>query len=336
VTAATGDRFLVFCPNGHRIQVQERHRGRTGRCPNCKALFFVPVPETTQTLGQAGGQPAAAGSADQAPGAPPVPAGYSKWITDVRLHRVNPAKLKLVPGSLEADYEAVDLGTCPEHLLVAVVYAGSGPFRAMQEPKKKAATRQAMLEHVLANKPLAELPVPNKYPLTPDLLAQLKIVQPPIPGEESLFADVPVFGPGRIAVRVPAADATGQRAYLSFTLSQFRQLSQTLAEPFGLADFGAGTSIPLADETTEAKCHYSDAVMQTLAEGKLDYYKADPAIKLVVLGRRCEKCSLIVSEDSRKKEKIGGKSDASVASAKCPKCKSKFGKITLYGVGPSV
>jgi hypothetical protein len=166
-------------------------------------------------------------------------------------------------------------------------------------------------------------------------LTQLKIVQPPIPGEESLFADVPVFGLGRIAVRLPAADATGQRAYLSFTLSQFRQLSQTLSEPFGLADFGAGTSIPLADETTEAKCHYSDAVMQTLAPGKLDYYKADPAIKLVVLGRRCEKCSLIVSEDSRKKEKIGGKSDASVASAKCPKCKSKFGKITLYGVGPS-
>src|SRR5262249_55680624 len=135
VTAATGDRFLVFCPNGHRIQVQERHRGRTGRCPNCKALFFVPVPETTQTLGQAGGQPATVGGAsDLAAGAAPVPAGYSKWITDVRLHRVNPAKLKLVPGSLEADYEAVDLGTCPEHLLVAVVYAGSGPFRAMQEP----------------------------------------------------------------------------------------------------------------------------------------------------------------------------------------------------------
>jgi len=253
----------------------------------------------------------------------------------VRLHRVNPAKLKLVPGSLEADYEVVDLGACPEHLLLAVVYAGSGPFRAMQEPKKKAATRQAMLQHFSANKPLAEAPVPGKYPLTPDLLAQLKIVQPPIPGEESLFADVPVFGPGRIAVRVPAADATGNRAYLSFTLTQFRQLSQTLAEPFGLADFGAGTAIPLTDETTEAKCHYSDAAMQVLSLERLDYYQADPAIKLVVLGRRCEKCSLVVSEDSRKREKIGGKSDASVASAKCPKCKSKFGKITLYGIGAS-
>jgi hypothetical protein len=338
VTAATGDRFLIFCPNGHRIQVQERYRGRTGRCPNCKSLFFVPLPDTSQTIGQAGGQTGGAAAAEAtgpASGTAPAPVGYARWITDVRLHRVNPAKLKLKPGSLAAEYEAADLGSCPEHLLLAVVFAGSGPFRAMQEPKKKAATRQAMLEYLTANKPLADLPVPKQYPLTPDLLAQLKIVQPSVAGEESLFADVPVFGQGRIAVRVPAADGTGERAYLSFTLSQFRQFSQTLSETFGLADYGAGTSIPLADELTEAKCHYSDAVMQSLAPGKLDYYKADPAIKLVVLGRRCEKCGLVVSEDSRKKEKIGGKTDASVAKARCPKCKSKFGKITLHGVGPS-
>jgi hypothetical protein len=336
VTAATGDRFLIFCPNGHRIQVLERHRGRTGRCPNCRALFFVPVADTNQTLGQAGGEVATATgeAAGQSPGAPPAPAGYSRWITDVRLHRVNPAKLKLKSGSLEAEYESVDLGTCPEHLLVAVVYSGSGPFRAMQEPKKKAVTRKAMLDYLAANHPLPDLPVPKKYPLTPDLLAQLKIVQPAVPGEESLFADIPVFGQGRIGLRLPAADSAGERAYLSFTLSQFRQLSQVLSEAFGLAEYGAGTSIPLIDTTTESKCHYSDAVLNSLATDKLEYYKADPAIKLIVLGRRCEKCGLVVSEDSRKKEKIGGASDASVAKARCPKCKSKFGNITLHGVTP--
>jgi hypothetical protein len=295
------------------------------------------VADTAQTLGQAGGATAGstAGTAAGEAAAAPVPVGYSKWITDVRLHRVNPAKLKLKPGSLEAEYETVDLGLCPEHLLACVVYSGSGPFRAMQEPRKKAATRQAMLEYLAANKPLEELPVAKKYPLTPDLLAQLKIVQPSVPGEESLFADVPVFGQGRIAVRVPAADSTGDRAYFCFTLTQFRQLSQTLSEAFGLADYGAGTSIPLVDETTESKCHYSDAVMRSLALERLDYYRADPAIKLTVLGRRCEKCGLVVSEDSRKKEKIGGKSDSSVAKAKCPKCKSKFGNITLFGIAPA-
>ncbi len=338
VTAASGDHFLVYCPMGHRIQVHEKHRGRTGRCPNCKALFFVPLPTTIQTLGEAGGQTSSVPGANdsaQSAGGVPVSVGYSKWITDVHLHRLNPSKLKLKPGSLEADYDTGDLGACPEHLLLAVVFSGSGPFRARQEPKKKPATRQAMLEHLKSNKPLAELPVPRFFPLTPDLLTQLKIIQPSVPGEESLFADVPVFGEGRIAIRVPAADSPADRAYLSFTLTQFRQLSQTLAEVFGLADYGSGTSIPLADEFAESACHYSEAVIRSLAAERLSFYRADSAIKLVVVGRRCEKCGLTISEDSRKKEKIGGKTDASIAKSLCPKCKAKFGNMTLYGFPPS-
>ena len=331
LTAAGGDHFLVFCPNGHRVQVGERHRGRTGRCPNCKALFFVPLAATNQTLGTAGGQAADTAGQAAAPAGEPAPVGYTRWITDVRLHRVNPGKLKLKPGSLEAEFEPVDLGACSEHLLMAVMFSGGGPFRAMQEPKKKAATRQAMLEHLGQKKPLAELPVPKHYAVAPDVLQTLKIVQPSIPGEESLFADVPVFGKGRIAVRVPTADTAGDRAYLSFTLTQFRELSNLLSEVFGLADFGGGTSIPLTDDFSESKCHYSEAVLHSLAPERLDFYRADPAMKLVAIGRKCEKCGLIVSEDSRKKEKIGGKSDSSVAKAKCPKCKSKFGNITLYG-----
>lgn len=341
-TAPVGDRFLIFCPRGHRIQVLEKHRGRTGRCPNCKSLFFVPLAETIQTLGEAGGQPAgdAAGASPAGDAAAQTteaaaPRGYSRWITDVRLHRLNPTKLKLKPGSLESEYETVDLGACSEHLLVAVVFSGGGPFRSMQEPKKKPVTRQAMLDHLAANKPLAELPVARNHPLTPDLLTQLKIVQPPVPGEESMFADIPVFGQGRIAVRVPAADTASERAYLSFTLTQFRAFSNTLSEVLGLADYGSGTAIPLTDELTEATCHYSDAPIRSLSLDRLDYYKADPAIKLVVLGRRCEKCGLVVSEESRRKEKIGGTSDSSVAKAKCPKCKSKFGSISLVGIAPT-
>ncbi len=336
VTAQAGDRFLVYCPLGHRIQVHDKHRGRTGRCPNCKSLFFVPNAETNQTLGQAGGEPVAAATGDtsQAASDPVAASGaYTKWITDVHLHRVNPAKLKLKPGSLAGDYEAVDLGACPEHLLLAVVFSGGGLFGSMQESKKKPVTRKAMLDHLAANKPLAELPVPRHVSLTPELLTQLKIVQPSAPGDESLFADVPVFGPGRIALRVPAADGGGiERAYLSFTLSQFRSLSQILSDVFGLAEYGSGTSIPLYDNMVESTCHYSEAVMQSLDPQLIEFYKSDPAIKLEVLGRRCQTCGLVVSEASRRKEKIGGKSDSSVARAKCPKCKSKFGDITLYGV----
>lgn len=337
VTAPSGDRFLVYCPLGHRVQVHERHRGRTGRCPNCKSLFFVPNAETIQTLGQAGGESvaAASGATSQPVSESAAAAGaYTKWIPDVHLHRVNPAKLKLKPGSLEGDYQTVDLGACPEHLLIAVVYAGGGMFRAAQEAKKKPETRKAMLDHLAANKPLAELPVTTSFPLTPELLTQFRIVQPSVPGDESQFADVPVFGRGRIAIRVPTADAGVDRAYLSFTLSQFRMLSQTLSDVFGLAEYGSGTSIPLSDNLIEATCHYSEAVMQALDPQLMEFYKADPAIKLEVLGRCCQTCGLVVSETSRRKEKIGGKTDSSVARAKCPKCKSKFGDVTLYGVAP--
>jgi hypothetical protein len=325
------DRVLVFCPNGHRIQVHSKHRGRTGRCPNCKALYFVPAADTEQTLGQAGGTVEGTATTDAAAGGATPDTGYTRWITGVYLHRLNPAKLKLKAGSMIGEHEIVDLGGCSEHVLLAVLFAGGGAFRSMQEPKKTAANRQKMLEHLAAKLPVSDIPLPKHYLLTPEALQQLKIVYPAIPGEESLFADVPVFGEGRIAVRVPAADAAGERTYLSFTLSQFRSLSAMLSDSFGLTEFGGGTPIPMTDDFQEATCNYSEAVLRSLPVDKLVYYRADPTFKLVPVGRRCQKCNLVVSEDSRKKEKIGGKSDASVAKAKCPKCKQKFGDITLYG-----
>lgn len=333
-TSMSVDRVLVFCPNGHRIQVHSKHRGRTGRCPNCKALYFVPVADTEQTLGQAGGTVEGEPASDPSAAGATPPTGYTQWISGVYLHRLNPAKLKLKPGSMIGEHEIADLGLCSEHLLLAVLFAGGGPFRSMQEPKKTAANREKMLEHLTAKLPVADLPVPKNYSLNSEALQQLKIVQPTVPGEESLFADVPVFGEGRIAIRIPAADAAGERTYLSFTLTQFRNFSAILADAFGLTEFGGGTLIPLTDDFKEATCHYSEAVLRSLPADKLDFYKADPTIKLVPIGRRCQKCGLIVSEDSRKKEKIGGKSDSSVAKAKCPKCKQKFGDITLYGFPP--
>lgn len=327
-TALPPGRFLVFCPNGHRIQVHDKHRGRTGRCPNCRALFVVPQADAQAESG-------ATAEAAAAPASEPAPAaiaGYGRWISDVRLHRLNPAKLKLRPGSLSAEFDPVDIGASSENLLLAVLFTGGGPFRAMQEPKKKVQTRQQMLDHLAKQLPVADLPTPRHYVLTPEQLQMVKIVHPTIAGEESLFADVPVFGEGRIALRVPAADSAGERAFLSLTLSQFRSFSQILAEIYSLADFGAGTSIPLTDNLQEAVCHYSEAPLRFLPQDSLAWYRSDPAITLTVVGRKCEKCGLIVSEDSRKKEKIGSKSEASIAKARCPKCKQKFGSITLYGL----
>ena len=40
----------------------------------------------------------------------------------------------------------------------------------------------------------------------------------------------------------------------------------------------------------------------------------------------------MVSEESRKKEKLGGAAGKGIAKAKCPKCTQKFGEITLFGI----
>lgn len=325
------DEFIVFCPNGHRIVVHERHRGRVGRCPHCKSPFFVPVAPTTavSSEGSAEGEGAPTSSPTGSEGA----GLYSQWVQDVHLHAVNPAKLKLTPDSLVNDYDTCDLTASEEHLLLVTVFKGGGAFRNFQEPKKKGATREALLAHLAEGLPVDDLPVPFKEVLELDRIPAMKLAQPVPVGEESLFAEIPVFGVGRIAVRLPLADEKTDRHYLSFTLSQFRELSRLIDELLGIGGFGEGADIPFTDEYDEYTCHYSEASLQSLKH--LEYYQADPAIQLKLQGWKCEGCGLVVGEDSRKKEKIGGSSAASVPKAKCPKCKKKFGNQPLYAMEPS-
>jgi hypothetical protein len=200
----------------------------------------------------------------------------------------------------------------------------------MQERKKKPATREALTEHLAADLPLDLAPVSRKVVIPRDEVALLKIVQPAPADEESIFAGIPVFGVNKIAVRLPKPTEAGERLYLSFVLSEFRAFARALAQVYGIENFGQELGIPLVDQFTELKCHYSDAPLRVLEN--LDYYRDDPGFKVVLIGHRCAGCGLIVSEDSRRKEKIGGKTPSSIAKALCPKCKKKFGDLPLYGL----
>lgn len=329
--SAADGAFTVFCPNGHRIQVSDKHRGRTGRCPNCRSPFFVPVADVSRTEGETAG--AESGAAESAAAAPATSqAKYDHWVEDVRLHRVNPLKLKLKADSVAPYYSTTDIGASPDSILLSVVFAAGG---SSKEAKQKPDARKNVRAHLDAGMPVADLPVAPHYQMSRDQLQTLKIMQPTMPGEESMFADVPVFGAGRIVLRCPAADSPTERAYLSFTLSQFRRFVQTLEDVFGLTGFGAGAIIPLTDETTEHTCHYSDQVIRALPAEKLVFYRADPEMKVATLGHKCQKCGVVLSEDARKKEKVGGKSDASVAGSRCPKCKQKMGDGILVGIKES-
>jgi len=88
--------------------------------------------------------------------------------------------------------------------------------------------------------------------------------------------------------------------------------------------------VPLQTKTEQLKCHYSEEDFEALED--LEYYQADPKIPLKLVGRRCQECGLVVSEDARKKEKIGGVAGKGIAKAKCPKCEKKFGDISLFAI----
>jgi hypothetical protein len=318
----SADAFLVYCPNGHRIVVREQFRGRIGRCPNCRQPFFVPtesvaVEETADAL-------SASPTGD-------VVGAYTSWILDVRLHVVNPTKLKLKEASLVGTHDVVDIGFSPEHMLLAVVFPGNTGFRSMVEAKKTVANREGLREHLAASRPLDQAPVPRVVLLAGEQFSGLRLVQPAVPGDESIFAGVDVFGPGRVVFRMPGIETNqAERQYLSFSLSQFRKFSEALGQRFGLSDLTPAGLIPETDEFEEATCHYSEQKIRSLKQ--VHYHRQDASIPLQLLGWKCAGCGLVVSEDSRRKEKIGGKSESSVAGAKCPKCKNKFGDQRLYGL----
>ena len=60
------------------------------------------------------------------------------------------------------------------------------------------------------------------------------------------------------------------------------------------------------------------------------YHKADATMVLDISGRKCQACGLVVSEEGRKKEKLGGPAGKSIGKTPCPKCKQKFGDVSLF------
>lgn len=319
--------FVIFCPYGHQIEVQERHRGQVGKCPRCKAQFIVPQVVLEEKPSEPETSPAASATAPvEQPGA--LSAGkFTRWMADIHIHSLDPTKLKLKPGSLEASFTAMDIAFGLDGVLLVTLGGKKGMFGKGKKPEE---IRAEVVAHLAASKPLPELPAAAHRLFGPDTIKQIQVVQPVVYAHESMFAGIPVFGNHRIAVRLPKPADSNELLFASFCLSEFREFAKQMAEVFGVEGLGEEEGIPLTDKTSEFKCHYTDAIFQAL--DNTDYHKADPQIKLSIVGRKCEGCGLIVSEDGRKKEKLGGADGKGIAKAKCPKCQKKFGNITLYAV----
>lgn len=330
------DGWMITCPCPARIRIKVKagHRGKTGKCPNpnCGSYFTVPA-----DLGDDEEQAAAKAEAPATEGVgfPADPAekagAYTHWVTDVRLHVVKPAKAKRKPGGHEKDFKPADVGFSKSAGL-AVISLAAKAAGMLAKPKKPEQVREELRSELRAGKPVGELASDAKFTFEPATLAKSIVEFPPAYEHESTFAGVPVFGEGRIAVKLPPAGAPDEQHFVSMTLSQYRRFKELLEGLFEIAQFGVGCPIPSEGDVVTLVCHYSENPLTIIRNPA--FHLADPETPLEAVGYRCESCGLIVSEESRKKEKIGGLDGKKLASAKCPKCKGKFGKSPLYALKP--
>jgi rubredoxin/(2Fe-2S) ferredoxin len=256
----------------------------------------------------------------------PVAGRYKFWLNDVPLHVADPKKVKPKPGVLEKPTQTVDLAFAEEGLLVlSYVKEKKSLLGKAVKPEE---ARKAAQEHLKKDKPLEELPAERHWLLAAEVARAPAFEQPNEYAHETVFGGVPVFGEGHIAVRLPDGEEGEPKRFLVFTLTTFRRFSKYAGGTFGPKGLGSEKDVPLADETEKLVCHYTEQPLEPLL--RTGYYKADPEIELKLVGRRCQNCQLVVSEDGRKKERIGGKTGSGIAKAKCPKCGEKFGDVSLY------
>ncbi len=325
------DGFLIDAPKGCRIQIRDERTGEMRRLTfGASSRVRISLLDKLEAI-----QKAEAEKQAKKPAGPQhLCAGvYKRWMSDCRLHTLNPEKLKLKADSMAKEFVPVEVGFAADSMLVASLAAPKGKkgglFSKGDKSEKPAADpRSALLGHFRAGKSVADAPVGENKSVTADQVAQLRIVQPAPSLTESLFAGIPVFGTGRIAVQLPLLEAGEQPQYLSFALTEFRKFAEIIGSLYSMAEFGHNAGIPLADSFTEHKCHYSSAKVRALEY--LGFYEADPEIELTLSGWLCSACGLVVSEDARQEEKLGGKAGKGLAKAKCPKCEQKFGSNPLY------
>ncbi|WP_145363125.1 hypothetical protein [Stratiformator vulcanicus] len=324
------------CPVHCRIKIRDQHCGKVGRCPNpsCDALVKVAANLGDQAIDTAGSDESAskkkvtAGAFPEGIGEEVKYGNFQRIIRDIRWLDIVPDKVKRKPGSLAKDGQAADVIFAPgEVLIVGLKGAGGGLFGGGKKPEE---IRTAVRAHLEVKRPIADTPADSKIVLTPANLADVVVEQPTAFDEDSRFGGVPVFGEGRIAVRVPGDEEVDTLPYLSMTLTDFRAFAKLIGVSLDASEFGRKCPVPFEDQYENSVCHYNDTAIAAIQHEQ--YYREDPRFELKEAGWKCGSCGLTVSEDARKKEKIGGANGKGLPKAKCPKCNKVFGRNPLYAV----
>jgi hypothetical protein len=203
------------------------------------------------------------------------PSEAGVWLIECQMHQVDPTKLRLKPGSLQTSATQVDVWLREDQVCILQL-TKAGLFGSGTDAKSRAAARVKMRAELDEQIPLADVSAAQKWELSWDELKDgLKIVQPTMYAHESMFAGIPVFGEYRIGVRIPLPVAAPLQVFLSMELTNFRRLSEQLAEHCGLQEFGASEGIPLTDSVMNVACHYSEQLMKPLENAA--YYNVERA-----------------------------------------------------------
>ena len=98
----------------------------------------------------------------------------------------------------------------------------------------RAEQRKLIRDQVAATGDFKSLPDVEVHPIAAERVAEIRLVQPVLKAHESMFAGVPVFGDGRIALFLPITLDEGQQAFVSTSLTAYRAFSESLKKNFKL------------------------------------------------------------------------------------------------------
>jgi hypothetical protein len=257
------------------------------------------------------------------------------WISDVWFHAIAPGSVTLKPGSAASLHTEADIALSPLGIHVVTFSDGDKKKKSLlsfgaARPADRSAQRKQVRDHVASTGEFHNLPNCDVRLIAPSNVPDLKLVQPILKVQESMFAGVPIFGEGRIAVFLPLDSDTQSQTFCSFPLSIWRNFIAKIKELFDFTLPATENGVPDAEKNETLSCFVNQAKIESVKA--LIYYQQDPAFELELTGFRCKSCGTAVSEEGRKKNKLGGANGKGIAKAKCPKCSGKMGEEPLYRI----
>lgn len=311
--------MLVPCACGAWIRVHESQAGKSVRCRKCKQP--VVVPQIRRKAEKKTEKSAAVASIDVT------------WIEGVRFVRLAPQSIVLKPGSVADKFIEADLAITDSQIVVVAFSGGDKKKRGLlgKAPKVDRAEQRRQLRGQISKTGnftgLADVEV---HTISASHIPEIRLVQPILKASESMFAGVPVFGDGRLAVFLPITLDSGEQAYCSQTLTAFRTLRDLLKKKFNVELPAAENGVPATEKIDNLSCFINQSRVESLRD--VIYYEQDPAFELELSGFRCKACTAVISEEGRLKNKLGGANGKAIAKAKCPKCSGKMGEERLYRI----